>query len=90
MPDWVWLVMAIVGGVVTTLAERRGKKKAADVAARLTRQLDAVIHGVERAGIGNPATASQTKFKIKKEAQALGVERDLRARVKRLTEELQK
>ena len=79
-----------MGGVVTTLAERRGKKKAADIAAGPTRPLDAVIHGVERARINNPPTPSQTKIKNKKEAQALGVERDLRARFKRATGELQK
>ncbi len=88
IPEWALTALAVIVGAAAAWLQSRGRAQALKTSENLTRQLTAVIEGVELAGKKTPASIRLVKSAIKNASLDEGVHRDLAERVRRISEGL--
>ena len=87
IPEWALTAIAVLVGAAAAWLQRRGNVAALEASESITRQLVAVIEGVELAGKKAPGTGvAFVKRAVQNAAMDAGVNRELAARVRKISE----
>ena len=86
IPEWLLTAIAVLVGAAVAYLERRGKRAALEASETITKQLTAVIEGVETAGRLMPDDTKPIKQVIKKASELAGVDKALAERVRTISE----